>query len=193
MLFALQLFGLLSAFFSIFSYVPYVKDIFRGKAKPERASWIIWAVLVFIQFFSQLSKGATYSLSLSGSQLIGITLICLLSFKFGYGRFRKKDYFALFAAGIGLVLWYITREAAIALFITIGIDCIGGILTAEKAFHHSESEPPAMWVMNFLSGFFATLAVGSLNIVLLSYPVYTVVLNIVVLSAIYLGKRKVDK
>ncbi|HXS15200.1 MAG TPA: hypothetical protein VN711_03665, partial [Candidatus Saccharimonadales bacterium] len=114
----LLIFGYLSAFFSIFSYVPYVRDIFAGKAKPERASWFIWTVLVFIQFFSQLTKGAHYSLWLSGSQLFGITLIFLLSLKFGYGRLRRNDYIALAVAGLGLIFWYITHDAALALWIT---------------------------------------------------------------------------
>lgn len=186
----LQLFGYLSAFLSIFSYVPYIKDIFAGKAQPERASWFIWTVLVFIQFFSQLTKGALYSLWLSGSQLFGITLISLLSVKFGYGHLRRNDYIALTVAGLGLVLWYVTHNAALALWITIGIDAVGVILTVEKTYQDPKTEPPAMWIMNLLAGLFSSLAVGGWNIILLSYPLYTVVLNISVLSAMLLGSRR---
>ncbi|KKT58129.1 MAG: hypothetical protein UW52_C0064G0012 [Candidatus Gottesmanbacteria bacterium GW2011_GWA1_44_24b] len=62
----LQTFGLLSAVIFPISYFPYVRDTLRGKTKPERASWFIWATLGAIAFFSQLAKGATDSLWLSG-------------------------------------------------------------------------------------------------------------------------------
>lgn len=186
----LQLFGYIAAFFSIFSYVPYVKDIFHGKAKPERASWFIWAVLVTIQFFSQLSKGATYSLGLSGSQLFGITLIFFLSIKFGYGKLGIKDYVALLIAAIGLIIWYFTHDATTALVITIGIDSIGSLLTIDKAYKDPLSEPLPMWVMNLFAGVFASLAVGKLDVVLLLYPFYTIALNVGVIGAVFLGSRR---
>ena len=61
-----QFLGLLSGVLSGGSYIPYLRDIFRHTTKPERASWLIWAVLGSIAFFSQLAEGATWSLWLTG-------------------------------------------------------------------------------------------------------------------------------
>lgn len=186
----LQLFGYLSGLLTVIGCFPYIRDIIWGKTRPERASWFIWGILIIIQFFSQLSKGATDSLWLSGTQMVEIIIIFLLSLKLGRGGLQRKDYLALFAAGVGLLFWYFTKEAAIALWITIGIDAVGGILTVEKTYHHPESETASLWILSLLAGIFASLAVGKINVVLLSYPVYVVILTSSILFAKFIGKRK---
>jgi len=52
----------------IISFFPYIQDIFKHKTNPQRASWLIWAILGAIAFFSQLAKGATHSLWFTGLQ-----------------------------------------------------------------------------------------------------------------------------
>lgn len=186
----LQILGLLSGTLSAICYVPYIADILKGKTKPERASWLIWGVLGYIAFFSQLAKGATDSLWLTGIQSVGISIIFLLSLKYGVGGLTGKDIFALIAAAAGLALWFLTKEAAVALFIIIGIDAIGGFLTILKAYRYPSSETLVTWVLAGLSGILATFAVGNLNWILLTYPFYTFLLNSLVILAIILGKKK---
>lgn len=41
----LRLFGFISFAIISLAYVPYIRDIFRGKTKPERTSWFIWSIL----------------------------------------------------------------------------------------------------------------------------------------------------
>ena len=41
----LQLFGLIAGDLVILANIPYMRDILRGKTKPERASWLIWFTL----------------------------------------------------------------------------------------------------------------------------------------------------
>ena len=117
-----QYFGYLSAIFITLSFLPYLIYIFKGETKPERASWFIWSVLGSIAFFSQLAKGASSSLWLPGIQTIGDISIFIFAIKYGMGGFSRRDKWALGVAGISLILWYITKEAMIALFFAILID-----------------------------------------------------------------------
>ena len=53
----------------------------------------------------------------------------------GVGRFlNRTDYLILAAAGVGLLLWYFTENAAYALAITISISLLGGSVTVTKAY-----------------------------------------------------------
>ena len=185
----LQIFGYTSALLSIVMIVPYVRDIFRLKTKPERGSWFIWTFLGFIAFFSQLAKGATDSLWLTGGQTAAVLVVFLLSLKYGYGGLGKRDSRALIAAGAGLILWYVTREASFAILFVIIADSIGTLLTALKAYKDPKSETFSTWVMSATSGVFGALAVGSLNLILLAYPIYIALANSVIVGAISLGKR----
>ena len=65
----LEFFGYISGILFILSVVPYVRSILKGNTKPQRMTWLIWTVLVFIAFFSQLAKGATWSLLLTAGDL----------------------------------------------------------------------------------------------------------------------------
>ena len=112
-------------YLSFYLFVPYIKDIFKNTTKPERASWLIWAILGLVIFFAQLAKGASNSLWFTGAQVLGDLTVFILAIKYGVGGLIKRDIIALFAAGLGLVLWYLTSEAAVALFIAIAIDATG--------------------------------------------------------------------
>ncbi len=186
----LQTLGLIAGVLSVITYVPYLRDIFRLKTKPERATWFIWAVLSGIAFFSQMAKGATDSLWLVGVQTLGVIVVFVLSIRYGVGGFVRRDMIALGAAGLGLVLWFYTSEAAYALLIAIAIDAIGASLTVLKAYRDPESETLSTWVLSGTAGIFATFAVGSFDYILLAFPVYVIIINYAVALAMVLGRRR---
>jgi hypothetical protein len=185
-----QYFGYISGIFITISFIPFLISIFKGEAKPERASWFIWSVIGGISFFSLLAKGASSSLWLPGVQVIGDTIIFLLAIKYGMGGMAKRDKWALGVAAISLILWYITREPAVALFLAILIDGSGGVLTIIKSYEHPTTEPLIAWVLTMLGGFFSIFSVGSWNWILLAFPLYTFLVNAMIVVSIKLGQRK---
>lgn len=149
----LQTLGLLGGLFTLSSFIPYIRDTLLLKVKPQRATFFIWSTLGAIIFFSQLAKGASYSLWLPGLETFGVIITFILSIKYGVGGFNKKDYIALLIAAAGLTAWYFTKEAAIALYIAIIIDCAGLSLTLHKAYIYPESETHLAWILAAFGGF----------------------------------------
>lgn len=186
----LQLFGFLSGLFATVEFIPYIRNILKGKTKPQRTTFFIYTVINTISFTSQLAKGATNSLWLPFVFFSGTLIVFLLSVKRGVGGFQTKDYIVLVIAGFGLLAWYLSKEAAIALYSVILIDAAGTYLTIEKAYKHPESETLITWVLSSLAGFLAFLSVGSLNSVLISFPLFIFLIDGGVVTAIILGKKK---
>lgn len=183
--------GYLSFVLGILALVPYIRDVLRGTTKPERISWLIWSVIGCIAFFSQWAKGASYSLFMPASFTLGNAIIFLLSFKYGYSnKLRLRDILALCALAISLVLWYLTREPAIALGIVILIDFIGGVLTIMKSYENPGTETVSFWILSLISAVLSVLAVGQLNAILLAFPLFIVYQTSAVTIAIKLGKRR---
>ncbi len=168
----LEFWGITSGILGFVCTLPYIRDILLKTTKPERASWFIWSILGSIAFFSQLAKGATDSLWLTGADTLGVLVVFILALKYGEGGLSSNDIKALILAFIGLVLWYFTKEAAIALFIVIAVDTAGAFLTITKAYKDPESETMSTWILSGLGGLAAIFAVGSFDWVLLSYPIY---------------------
>ncbi len=186
----LQLAGYLSGIAILLSFVPYIRDIFLNKTKPERASWLIWTVLGLISFASQFAKGASWSLIMTGAQAVGDGLVFFLALKYGFGGLQKRDVAGLTAAALGLVLWGLTGEAAIALFIAIFIDAIGAALTVIKTYEHPSTETVSSWVLTLLAGLLSCIAVGRLDFILLAFPFYIFLASASILLAIWLGSRR---
>lgn len=185
-----EFFGLLSGITICLFFIPYTRDIFSGKTKPERASWFIWSTLNLIVLLALLSKQVNYSLILPGSQALGDLFIFFLAIKYGLGGFLKRDIIALIGAGIGVLLWYITKEPLLAVLIAIFIDATGYFLTIMKIYENPDTETVGSWVLNFFGGLFACFAVGSLNMSYLIYPLYICIASLAILVAIKLGQKK---
>lgn len=183
----LEVAGISAGILAAVAYVPYIRDILNGDAKPERASWLIWVVLAGIAFFSQRTEGARASLWFVGLDGLGALIILLLAIKHGVGGLTRRDKVGLVAAGIGLVLWYVTRHATIALLMTIVVDASGTSLTVLKTYEDPSSETYAMWVMVTIAGILTIVSVGRIDIALLVYPLYIFLANFAVVLAKFVG------
>lgn len=183
--------GYLSGVAILISFWPYIRDIFLGKTRPERMSWLIWAILGLISLFAQFAKGASYSLIMTGAQALGDLIIFLLAIKYGFGGFLKRDRVALIFAGIGLLLWYITKEAAIALLIVIAIDAAGAVLTILKSYEQPKTETLSAWVFTFIGGLLACVAVAHFDIILLAFPLYICLASLAIIISIKLGLKHI--
>lgn len=190
---SLAIFGILSGVFSAISYPPYIVAIFKGKAKPERASWLIWSVLTAMGFFTQLAVGATHSLWLPGIQGIGVIIVLVLSIRYGFGGLLKRDVITLIAAAATLLIWFVTKNALLAVYLTVLMDAMGGWLTVLKSYEHPESEALSTWALSGTGGFFGLLAVGVYDLPLLAYPLYILICNFAVVVAILLGRKRLIK
>ena len=185
------IFGIASGVLSIFAFVPYILDTIARRTEPQRASWLIWAVLGSIAFMSQVFEGATSSLWFAGVQVASTIIILVLSIWVGTGKFLgKSDYMILVAASIGLLLWYFTDNAAYALAITISISLLGGMATIVKAYRDPESETLITWVVSLAASVCAILSVGVVDPTLLAYPLYLFILYLGFIVAIVSGRAR---
>jgi hypothetical protein len=185
----LEFFGYTSGILMALSVIPYAKSILKGETKPQRVTWFIWSILILIAFFSQLAKGASWSLLLTAGDAIAILITFFLSIKFGVGGFRKIDILSMSGAVVSIILWYITSEPAIALFLIILIDIIGVNLTVVKTWENPETENWVAWAICGIGGFFGILAVGNFNFILLSYPIYICLANSTMALIVIFRKR----
>lgn len=187
----LALFGIASAFLSTIAYLPYIIETVRGQTRPQRASWLIWSVLSMIAFASQVYEGATDSLWFAGAQVVGTFVIFLLSVPYGTGGFlSRKDCTVMLLALGGLVAWYFMETAVYALAITITISLLGGLVTISKSYHAPSSETTSTWILCFLASICAILSVGTVDWVILAYPMYLLTLNGAIVLAIWFGRTR---
>lgn len=183
-------FGLLAGLVGAAGYVPYVRDILRGRVKPDRASWLIWALQYSGMFLAYIVRGATTSLWLLGLQWISILVIWALSIRYGIGTFSRYERMALACVCLTLLAWAFTKNASVAILMLLAVEATGGVLSAIKAYRHPGSETITMWALMCAAGTLATVALGTNAApIFYAYPVTLVAINLAVVVSIVAGNR----
>jgi len=172
--------GQLAGLLSITAIIPYVRSILRGDTKPNRASWLIWAVEGLILLASYYFSGATTTIWLTISFAVIPLVVFALSFKYGVGGFNRLDMVCLFGALIGLTLWRITRSPVVALYINILVDFLGFLPTIQKSYLHPETENSLAWIIGTSATALNVLALTTLKLQIALYPIYLFLANGVV-------------
>ena len=186
----LMLIGLLSLIFNLIGYVPYYRDIFRGKVKPQRITWSLWAVLTFIASVNQIRNGGGWSTVFVLSTFLLVFGVFILSFTKGLGGGSTQDKLSLVVAGLLFIWWIYSKDSIYSTYIVIAIDSIGALLTAQKAYKEPETEAYLQWVTSGISAMLGILAIESYSTILLAYPLYVVIGNSVIVLAEYIGSKK---
>lgn len=182
--------GLLGGLVSLLAYPPYIRDMIKGTTRPERATWFIWSVISVIALGTQLAQGGTWSVAMTVTQTLGVVAVFLLSIRYGYGGFKRRDIISLIVAGLGLLLWAVTDQPIVALWVVVLVDAAGAWLTIYKSYLEPETETEITWILDCIANLLAVIAVGQLDFGLMLYPAYLFMINASVLAAIKLGKAK---
>jgi hypothetical protein len=170
----LLLAALAASLLGIVGMVPYIRDIFHRKTKPERAMWWIYTGLFSALFIAQMSAGAKWLLLVSAEYVITSGTVAVLSIRYGYGRFHERDLIAVSIAAVGLVLWAITDNPLTAILMVIVVDFVSFWLTLIKTWHAPHSETLIMWQLAMISAILSVFSIGSWGFTLIIYPVYAV-------------------
>ena len=123
-----------------------------------------------------------------GVQTASMTLILVLSIRFGTGGVGAYDCSLIGVAGVGIACWAVSSEPAIATLFVVVADAAGVALMLPKTWRDPWSETQSMYVLAGASGVLSAAAVGALDASLLLYPAYFAVVNTG--TAVFIARRR---
>ncbi len=182
--------GLIAITISLIAYVPYFRDIFKGKTKPHIYTWLIWFLLTAIAFAGQLIEGAGAGAWATGAVSIASLAIFILALKKGEKNITISDKFSLFGAFFALLLWFLTSNPLIAIILIIIIDILSFYPTIRKSLIKPNEETLSTYVLDCVAFIFAIAAIESYNLVTWLYPVTLVILNFGFAGILIVKRRK---
>lgn len=185
-----QLAALVTGVLTLVAVVPYVRDMLRGTTRPNLVTWGLWLIIQTIFILAQFSAGASWSVLLPLMEMLTVGVVFLLGlFGYGYKQYRKLDIACLGIALAAIVLWQLTSEPLVALFMALAADLVAGIPTLKKAYFDPLSETPSAYFLVFISAIFGGLSSAIIDLPNLMWPVYICAFNGGVLALILLGRR----
>ena len=172
-----HLLGRVAGLISIAGFLPYAIAIWRGKARPNRVTWLTWSVVGGILFASYEVEAGGAARWVPLSDAAGPALIAVLSIRHGEGGFSRFDRWCLLLAGASLIGWAVSGSAMVALWLCLAIDVIGALPTIRKVFLDPKSEYALTWRVFFTGNLLNLFAIERWTLASAAYPLYVVAVS----------------
>ncbi len=187
-------FAFLGAAIFAFGSIGYFLDTLKGKVKPNRVTWFIWALAPLIAFVAQIRQGVGIHQSLL-TFTVGFIPIIILAASFvnkkSYWKISKLDLICGVLSLLGLLLWQITGAGNIAIFFAILSDGLAAFPTVIKSFKFPETENWILYFANAISAGITLLTIKVWNFENFGFPLYIFLLTglLATLIKLKIGKR----
>ena len=173
-----DMFGLLSLFLAVVSYVPYVRSIFVGSTKPHAFTWLVWGTVMAIAFFAQLSGRAgagSWATGLSAAFCLGIGILALFR---GEKHITRGDWMAFLTTFFAIPLWVVTSDPLWSVLLVTGIDAVAYYPTFRKSYAKPYEELASKYVLTVVRYLLSLLALEHFTVVTSVYQVVSIFMEI---------------
>ena len=171
----------------------YIKNtVISGTTKPNRVTWLIWAIAPLIAAAASYADGVRWAalpVFIAGFAPLIVFIASFVNPK-SYWKLKTFDYIYGVLSVLSLGLWWITKEPLIAIIFSIASDGLASMPTIIKSWKYPKTESGILYILalfNALTSFFALKMFGISE---LAFPIYLVLLNVILIAGIYRGRLK---
>lgn len=178
------------AFAALIACFSYIRSMFRGKAKPNRVSWLMWSIAPMIATAAAISNGVGWAVLPVFMSGFSPLLIFIFSFKIkkAYWKLTSFDYGCGILSGLAIVFWIITKEPNVAILFAIASDGLAAVPTLIKAWHHPETESGWPFIAGLFSAMTTFAAAKIWTFSEYAFPIYLIIIDILLIYSIYRKK-----
>ncbi|OGB65628.1 hypothetical protein A2296_02615 [candidate division CPR3 bacterium RIFOXYB2_FULL_35_8] len=181
-----NLFIVISSILALISPLVYAYSILKGKSKPHRTTRLVLLIITSLTTISLFFQGNRVAIYLAGISTLQSIIIFGLSINYGMVGYSKSDIICFIIALTGIVLWQITKNPVIALYFAIFADFIGMIPAMIKTYRFPKTEIYLFYLLDVFASFFSLLAITNRTFEEFSYPIYIMIINLVMIGLILL-------
>ncbi len=163
--------GIIATLLVLVGYIPYVRDIIKGKTKPHIYSWFLWGFVTLIAFALQASDNAgTGSLVTLAAGLMCLVVIALGFIYKSKVEITRTDTLFLILAFIALGLWLLAKQPTLSAILITLVDLFGFAPTVRKSWNRPHSETLSFYFLNTLRFALAVFSLQHYSIITTLYP-----------------------
>lgn len=175
----------------VFGFVPYLRDVFRGRTKPHAYTWLIWSITQGTAFIGMWRGGAGWAmLSMALGESINV-IIFILSLRYGTRNITRSDTALFFASLFAILVWWQLHNPILAIILVMLIDLIGGYIPSmRKSYEEPWTETVSSWAVFTIANILTVAALTTLNFLTTAYVAMSIFANATLLL-ICLFRRRV--
>lgn len=186
-------FVILAVLINFLGGLSYLVATLKGKTKPNKVTWFIWAVAPLIAFWSEIDQGVGIQSLMTFMVGFNPLLIFLASFvnKKAYWKVSRLDWICGSLALSGLVAWKITDVGNVAILFSIFADTVAAVPTLVKSYREPETENSLIFLGGGISAGITLLTIDHWNFEHYAFPAYILVICVLlyVLIKFKIGKK----
>jgi len=175
---------------TLFGYVPYIVDIFKGKTKPHLFSWLSGSIAASLAFGLQVEGGA----GVGSWPMLMVALSCftifILSFKYGTKDIVRADIIFLALSLFALFIWVGLEQSVLSIVIISASQILAFVPTVRKSWKAPYTETLFYYEISSLRHVLAIVALERINLLTALYPSVWVAANII-MTLILISRRRV--
>jgi len=159
--------------------VAYLIDTIRGRVKPNRVSFLLWAIAPFIAFSAQIKQGVGLESLMTFSTGFLPLIIVITSFvnKEAEWKLTKFDLTCGLLSIVGLILWLITKVGNVAIFFSIVADGLAAVPTVVKAYKYPETELAWPWLATSFGVILTLLTLTNITFANSGFIIYILIVD----------------
>ena len=171
----------------------YLRDTLRGTTKPNRVTWLLWAVAPLLAAAVELDEGV--GLRTLPTFMVGFMPLLVFIGSFhnpaSVWKIRRIDYACGAMSVVGTVTWLVTRNGILAISAAIAADFMAGVPTLTKSWTHPETETVHTYIGAVVSMLIVLLTIENWTFDVAAFPAFIVFMGSVevVLEGLKPGPR----
>ena len=171
----------LALVFNVIGNISYLIAVLKGQAKPNKVTWFLWALAPLIAFAAQVSQGVGLTSLMTFAIGFGPALVFLASFlnKKSEWKISKFDLSCGSISILAIVFWFITKDAMVALILSLIADAVACIPTLIKSWYFPETEEYKAYLFAGVSALITTLTISEWNFETYAFPIWTLLICLV--------------
>lgn len=159
-----QTLGIIAVALTFIAYIPYYRDIIRGKTHPHIYSWSLWGLLTVLIVALQIKGGAGIATLVTASAGLLCIGVVVLGLKHGKRDITLSDTIVAILGLVAIGFWLIVNQPVISIILVVVADMLAFIPTVRKSWRKPYTETLSLYVTNTIRFGLALLAVMTYSI-----------------------------
>lgn len=166
-------FVLLALLLNTYGDLKYLVATIKGQIKPNKVTWLFWAIAPMVAFSAEISKGVGWASIMTLSVGLNPLLVFFATFinKKAEWKITLFDMICGLLSLFGIVLWVMTSDANLAIFFAILADFFAGVPTLIKSYYHPETENASPFIFACLAAIVTLATIKTWDFAYYGFPV----------------------
>ena len=175
------------------AYLPYYRDIRKGKTHPHIYSWSLWGLLTILLVALQIQGGAGSAAWVTAAAGVLCLGVVVLGFKNGKKYITASDTVVAVLSLIAICFWLIADQPTVSVTLVIIADMLAFIPTVRKSYYHPYTETVSLYVTNALRFTLALFAVERYTYLSTSWIIAWVIGNTALSILLIIRRRQLKE